>query len=83
MLDKNKSQASHASDNETTAIKVTFNSSDSKFLINIANVLGISEEDVVRKGLKLMSLYAEALEKEQNTKLILEDDKSRKELSII
>ena len=83
MLDKNKNRASNISDNDTAVIKVTFNTSDSKFLINIANTLGISEEDVVRKGLKLMSLYAEALEKEQNTKLILEDDKSRKELSII
>ncbi len=83
MLDKNKNRASNISDNDIAVIKVTFNTSDSKFLINIANTLGISEEDVVRKGLKLMSLYAEALEKEQNTKLILEDDKFRKELSII
>ena len=80
MLNRNKS--SNASENNTTAIKVTFNSSDSQFISDIAKALGISEEDVLRKGLKLMGLYAEALENKQNPKLILEGDKSRKELSI-
>ncbi len=78
----NRKKFSSTSENNTTAIKVTFNSSDSQFLIDIAKVLGISEEDVLRKGLKLMGLYAEALKNEQNPQLILEGDKSRKEVCI-
>lgn len=83
MLSKNKNRVGNISDSDAKVIKVTFNSSDSKFLSDIAHALGISEEDVVRKGLKLMSLYAEALAKEHNTKLILEGNKSRQELSVI
>ena len=64
------------------ALKVSLNQKDSEFLKEIANELGISETEVLRKGLRLMLLYAKSKESE-DTNLVLENNGKKTELMII
>ena len=50
------------------AIKVSLNQKDSEFLKEIANELGISETELIRKGSKLMLLYQKSSTKKQINK---------------
>ena len=53
--------------------KMSMNEKDSSDLADIAKILGIDESEVLRKGLMLMSLYAE-LKKTGSGCLILRTD---------
>lgn len=68
---------------QSKAIKVTLSPSDVTFIAKVAEELGISETDVLRKGLKLMGVYAEA--QGDDARLVLErkKDKTKQELMII
>jgi 3-methyladenine DNA glycosylase AlkD len=64
------------------ALKVSLSESDSEYLKQTSERLGITETEVLKKGLKLMLLYAESKKDCNNTHLILEDNESRTEITI-
>lgn len=69
-------------DKTSKALKVSLSESDSKYLKETADRLGITETELLKKGLKLMLLYAESKKDDNNARLILEDDESRTELMV-
>lgn len=64
------------------ALKVSLNKNDSEYLKKIADQLGITETEVLRKGLKLMLLYAQSSNSE-TTRLILENKEEKTEIMIV
>lgn len=64
------------------ALKISLSESDSLYLKETSQKLGITETELLKKGLKLMLLYAESKKGCNNTRLILEDDESRTELMV-
>lgn len=72
-----------ANANQGKSIRVTLSPADASFISEVAEALGISETDVLRKGLKMMGVYKEA--KEDNSRLMLEnkDDKTIRELMVL
>lgn len=63
-------------------IKATLSATDANFLKQIAKKLGISEQDVIRKGVKLMNLYSDVYDK-PNAKLVIETDDTRQDIMIL
>ncbi|MEL6879079.1 MAG: hypothetical protein AAFP09_01035 [Cyanobacteria bacterium J06607_10] len=57
--------------------KVSLGTQDSIGLKDIAKKLGISESDVMRKGLQLMALYVETQEAENGQFLIRRGDREQ------
>ncbi len=57
--------------------RVSLSESDSNYLKEVANKLGISESEVIRKGLKLMALYTKTSAKNKGSLILREDDKER------
>ena len=54
---------------------------DSEYLEEIAKQLGLTESEVICKGLKFMALYAKT-QTEKDTRLILEKDGDQREIII-
>lgn len=69
----------------TQQFRVSLNKHDAMYLKEIANKLGIRETDVLRKGLKLMSLYAESTNPAdpQATSLILKEGDREREIIVL
>ena len=67
----------------TKQFRVNLSEQDSNHLKQIAEELGISASDVIRKGLRLMSVYAETKPKESHTSLILKDGEKEREIIVI
>lgn len=67
----------------TKQFRVNLNEQDSNELKKIADELGISSSDVIRKGLRLMSVYAQTKPKESNTSLILKEGNKEKHIIVI
>lgn len=64
--------------------KVSLGVQDSKSLKDIADALGISESEVVRKGLQLMALYQKTKEDETGeSALVLKEGEKNRELMIL
>lgn len=72
------------SENKSTgkSLKVSLNEVDTEHIRKIAKKLGISESEVLRKGLRLMAVYANTYDDEKS-RLILEDENSKTELMIL
>lgn len=68
--------------NNMKAMKVTLSEADYEYVERIAQKLGITAPEVLRKGLKLMSVYADTYNKE-NSRLILEDDDTKTQLMVL
>lgn len=68
---------------QSKSVRVTLSPADATFISEVAQALGISETDVLRKGLKMMGLYKEA--KEDNSRLMLENkqDKTIREIMVL
>ena len=68
---------------EKRTIKVTLNAPDLGNISEIAKELGVTESEVLRKGLKLMAIYHET--KKDDAKFVIEHPKeeTRQELIII
>lgn len=68
---------------EKRTIKVTLNAPDLGNISEIAKELGVTESEVLRKGLKLMAIYHET--KKDDAKFVIENpkEKTRQELIII
>jgi 3-methyladenine DNA glycosylase AlkD len=64
------------------ALKVSLSESDSKYLKQTSERLGITETEVLRKGLKLMLLYADSQDC-KDTRLVLENNETRTELMVL
>ena len=70
-------------------IVVTFNTEDTEFLEQVAEDLKISSSEVIRRGLRLMSIYAETKPnderkpKEPKPILILKDGDEEKTIMVI
>jgi 3-methyladenine DNA glycosylase AlkD len=64
------------------ALKVSLSESDSKYLKETSERLGITETEVLRKGLKLMLLYADSQDC-KDTRLVLENNETRTELMVL
>ena len=84
---KKKAQASSekATAKKTKAgkqIKVSVSPSDAEFLSLIADKLGISEAEVLRKGVKLMNLYANTYDQPE-TKLVLETADTKQDILVL
>ncbi len=63
--------------------KFSLNQSDSERLKDIATKLGMTESDVLRRGLKLMSLYA-STEKDEKIKITIQNQEGdSKEVLVI
>ena len=62
--------------------KVTLGSQDSVGLKDIAVKLGITESEVMRKGLQLMALYVETKDQE-NGQLVIKSGKEQQETRIV
>jgi predicted transcriptional regulator len=62
------------------AIKVTLNDKASDELKEIASELGLSETEVLRKGLLVMGLYAKLKHGEQRGALLLKEGDQTREL---
>ncbi|MEM9274797.1 MAG: hypothetical protein AAGA80_17820 [Cyanobacteria bacterium P01_F01_bin.143] len=63
-------------------VKVTVSQSDAAFLSSIAEKLGISEAEVLRKGVKLMNLYAKTYD-QPDTKLVLETADTKQDILVL
>ena len=64
--------------------KVSLGEQDSRHLKEIAENLGVSESEVMRKGLQLMALYAKTKEdKTGESSLVLKEGSESKELMIL
>ena len=68
--------------NNPKAMKVTLSEADYEYVEQIAQKLGITAPEVWRKGLRLMSVYADTYGKE-NSRLILEDDDTKTQLMVL
>jgi hypothetical protein len=54
---------------------------DSEYLEEIAKQLGLTESEVICKGLKFMALYAKT-QTEKDTRLIIEKDGNQKQIIV-
>lgn len=66
----------------TRKFRVSLNQQDSEYLKEIAETLGLTESEVIRKGLKLMALYAQTAE-EPDKSLILRDGNQDSKLMVL
>lgn len=66
----------------TRQFRVNLSQKDSEYLKEIAKELGLTESEVIRKGLKLMALYAKT-ETEEDTQLILQKGNEQRPLLIV
>lgn len=66
----------------TRQFRVNLSQKDSEYLKEIAKELGLTESEVIRKGLKLMALYAKT-ETEEDTQLILQKANEQRPLLIV
>jgi hypothetical protein len=62
--------------------RVSLSQNDSEYLAEIAQKLGTTESDVIRKGLKLMALYVQT-DKEPNKALVFKEGDDEKKVMII
>jgi hypothetical protein len=67
----------------TRSFKVNLNSQASEELKKTAKVLGISESEVLRRGLSIMRHYSEAREKDCDNHLILKEGEKERELILV
>ena len=65
----------------TRQFQITLSQKDSEYLKEIAKYLDLTESEVIRKGLKLMALYAK-IEREEDTQLILQKGREQRPLLI-
>lgn len=63
-------------------VKTKLSAADAAFLAAIAEKLGITEQDVIRKGVKLMKLYADVYDKPEG-KLVVETDEYKQDIMIL
>lgn len=66
----------------TRQFRVNLSQKDSEYLKEIAKELDLTESEVIRKGLKLMALYAKT-ETEEDTQLILQKGDEQRQLLIV
>jgi hypothetical protein len=66
----------------TRQFRVNLSQKDSEYLKEIAKELDLTESEVIRKGLKLMALYAKT-ETEEDTQLILQKGNEQRQLLIV
>lgn len=64
------------------SIRITLNEQASENLRQIADELGISETEVMRRGLNVMSLYA-SIKKDKSGALIIEQGDKQRELLLV
>lgn len=67
----------------TRSFKVNLNSQASIELKKTAEALGISETEVLRRGLSIMRHYSEARKKDSENHLILKEGTKERELIVI
>ena len=68
----------------TRQFRVNLSQKDSEYLKEIAKELDLTESEVIRKGLKLMALYAKTKnETEEDTQLILQKGNEQRPLLIV
>ena len=67
----------------TKQFRVNLSEQDANHLKKIADNLGISASEVIRKGLRLMSVYAQTNPIESNASLILKDGEKEKHIIVI
>lgn len=73
-----------AQERQGRKFKVSLGDQDSKSLKEIADALGISESEVIRKGLQLMALYQKTKEDETGeSALVLKEGDKNRELMIL
>jgi hypothetical protein len=65
------------------SFKVNLNSQASDELKKTAEILGISETEVLRRGLSIMRHYSEAREKDCHNHLILKEGEKERELIVV
>ena len=65
----------------TRQFRVNLSQKDSEYLKEIAKELDLTESEVIRKGLKLMALYAK-IEREEDAQLILQKGREQRPLLI-
>jgi|GEM_PF-3108195 len=63
-------------------IKVTLATADANFVTEIAAKLGITEAEVLRKGVKLMNLYADIYDK-PDSKLVIETATTKQDILVL
>ena len=68
---------------ETKTIKVSLAPGDKALIEEVAEDLGISETEVLRKGLKLMAAYKKAKLSQSSIIIENEKEKTRQELLIL
>ena len=61
--------------------KITFSGKDLEHLEEMCQQLGVSKSEFIRKGLKLMALYAKT-QTEKDTWLIIEKDGNQRQITI-
>jgi hypothetical protein len=61
--------------------QIEFNGKSSEHLEEISQQLNLSRDEIIRKGLKFMALYAKS-QAEKDTRLILEKNGDQKEIII-
>ena len=66
----------------TRQFRVNLSQKDSEYLKEIAKELDLTESEVIRKGLKLMALFAKT-ETEKDTQLILQKGNEQRPLLIV
>ena len=92
MAERLSNQKSSAIDNDnlftkltkkmaTRQFQITLSQKDSEYLKEIAKYLDLTESEVIRKGLKLMALYAK-IEREEDAQLILQKGREQRPLLI-
>ncbi len=67
----------------TRQFKINLTSEDSQYLKQIADQLGVSESEVIRKGLKLMSLYAKSKDPDKQSAIIFRDGENHREILVL
>ena len=65
----------------TRQFQINLSQKDSEYLKKIAKDLDLTESEVIRKGLKLMALYAK-IEREEDAQLILQKGREQRPLLI-
>ena len=65
----------------TRQFQINLSQKDSEYLKKIAKDLDLTESEIIRKGLKLMALYAK-IEREEDTQLILQKGREQRPLLI-
>ena len=67
----------------TKQFRVNLSEQDANHLKQIADDLGISSSEVIRKGLRLMSVYAQTNPIESKASLILKDGETEKHIIVL